>query len=139
MPHRRGPVSPGLGLAPCCAGVRGWCEGLVAVAGVVAAGSLAVAAVTGAAPATGVAAGAVQEEPAAARPVTSAEQGQLRGLQQVQHLEREQPRDVGELAGRELPAHRRPDQLAVGERVEQQGTQARRRHDNAGEFAVIQE
>jgi hypothetical protein len=52
-------------------------RGLVAVAGVVAAGPGAVAAVAEAAPAAGVAAGAVEEEPAG--PVASAEQGQVRG------------------------------------------------------------
>ena len=59
--HLRAVLGPLLG--PGGAGF-GW--GLVTVAGVVAAGSVAVAAVGGTAPSAGVVAGAVEEEPAAA-------------------------------------------------------------------------
>jgi hypothetical protein len=53
---------------------------VVAVPGVMAAGSVAVAAVARAAPAAGVASGAVEEEPATARSIALADQVQLRGL-----------------------------------------------------------
>jgi len=93
-------------------------RGLFAVSGIVAAGSVAVAAVAGAAPAAAVAAGAVQEEPAAAGSLSSADEVQMWGLQQLQRLQREQSGEVGGPVRGDLPAHRRSDQIAVGERVE---------------------
>ena len=56
----------------------------------------------------------------------------MRGLQQVQGLEGEQPRDVGWLMRDQLPAHRQPGQVAAGERVEQQGVQAGRDRGGGG-------
>lgn len=109
------------------------------MAGVVAAGPVAVAAVARAAPAAGVAAGAVEEEPATAGPAALANQVQLWGLQEVQGLEGEQPWDVGWLVRDELPAHRQPGQVAAGERVEQQGVQAGRGRRGGGRAAVIGE
>lgn len=108
------------------------------MADIVAAGPLAVAAVAGTAPAAGVAAGAVEEEPAAAWPLALADQVQVRELQEVQGLEGEQPWDVGGLVRDELPAHRPPGQVAAGQCVEQQGVQAGRSGDG-GRAPVIGE
>ena len=91
---------------------------LVVVSGVVAAGSVAVSTVGGATPAPTMATGAIDEEPAAAGSVASTYRMLVCGLQEVQRLERNQPRDVGGNVWGELPAHRGPNQVAVGERVQ---------------------
>jgi hypothetical protein len=60
-------------------------------------------------------------------------------LQQVYRLEGEEPWEVGELFRGELPAHRRPDQLAVGERVEERDAQAGWDDETGGRSAAVDE